>query len=116
MKNPTKSHGKSHEINEFLGVNAGPMNALTADGLVASLKALEGPRGERCANNARDFAAKVKAGLGTCRLNHQNLFFFAPKAGDLTKDGDLRSFFSMKHGDLSHESRDFLKSKMRISL
>lgn len=43
-----------------LGVNAGPMNALTADGLVASLKALEGPRGERCANNARDFAAKVK--------------------------------------------------------
>ena len=55
---------KSHEINEFLGVNAGPMNALTADGLVASLKALEGPRGERCANNAQDFAAKVKAGLG----------------------------------------------------
>ena len=40
------------------------MNALTADGLVASLKALEGPRGERCANNAQDFAAKVKAGLG----------------------------------------------------
>lgn len=40
------------------------MNALTADALVESLKKLDEPLGARCVANAREFAAKIKAGGG----------------------------------------------------
>ena len=58
------------------------MNALTADGLVASLKALE-KRGQRCAANVRSFAAKVK-----------DLLFSPGNGGEM-------EIYSMKGWDLS---------------
>eukprot|EP00438_Fugacium_kawagutii_P001185 Skav206584 [mRNA] locus=scaffold925:950784:952393:- [translate_table: standard] len=46
----------------LMGINAGPLSALTADALVESLKKLDEPLGARCVANAREFAAKIKVG------------------------------------------------------